>query len=342
MVNGVFLLVAAVMATTAIGAVLWPLLQSGRRSTWLILVATMVVATLGMYRLLGTPDALQTPTVSAPQSLEEGVIRLQAALQADPQRADGWALLARSQNELGRKTEAAASYLRAVQLAPDEPGLLLEAAQARAQIADHQFDDTALQWLQQARQLAPENERALWLIGIVQRQRGQNKEAAQTWESLLPRLEPAAATALRTQIDSARAAAGLAPAERPAAPTATPGAANTITVSVMLDPDFAARVRLRGDASVFVIARIPAGPPMPVAVQRHRLQGLPLTITLSDADSPMPTQRLSALHEVEVFARLSASGDATRQPGDIDSLPQRVSLPVGAPIKITLGTPDKP
>src|SRR3546814_2982336 len=77
---------------------------------------------------------------------------------------------------------------------------------------------------------------------------------------------------------------------------------------VSLDPDFASRVRLRGDASVFVIARIPDGPPMPVAAEKHTLQDLPLTITLDDGDSPMPTQKLSDLEDVEVFARLSSRG----------------------------------
>ena len=70
-------------------------------------------------------------------------------------------------------------------------------------------------------------------------------------------------------------------------------------MEVALDPAFAARVRLRGDATVFVIARVPGGPPMPVAVERHALQDLPLAVVLDDGDSPMPTQKLSALGEVE-------------------------------------------
>src|SRR3546814_14513155 len=111
----------------------------------------------------------------------------------------------------------------------------------------------------------------------------------------------------------------------------------SLTVKVSLDPDFASRVRLRGDASVFVIARIPDGPPMPVAAEKHLLQDLPLTITLDDGDSPMPTQKLSDLEEVEVFARLSSSGEAMRQEGDIDSKPVRVALPATAPVELVIG-----
>jgi cytochrome c-type biogenesis protein CcmH len=265
------------------------------------------------------------------------VVELQRALERDPQRADGWALLGRSQQALGNMAEANRAFARAVQLAPNEPELLVEAAQTRAQ-ADpaKQFDDTALQWLRHAQRLAPGSERAGWLIGIAQRQRGQDAEAAATWEALLPRLDPGAATALREQIAIAREKAGLPAA---AAPSAAATAAPALTVTVALDPAFAARARLRDDASIFVIARIPGGPPMPVAVEKHRLADLPLRVTLDDADSPMPTQPLSALKEVEVFARLSASGQANRQEGDIDSPAVRVPLPHAEPVPLLIGGP---
>ncbi|MGO4851164.1 hypothetical protein AB4093_36140, partial [Inquilinus sp. 2KB_12] len=139
---------------------------------------------------------------------------------------------------------------------------------------------------------------------IVQRQRGQDEAAVRTWEGLLPRLEPNAATALREQIDAARADAGLPPSTPAAAAPAATGNADghAITVRVTLAPTLQARVAA-GKDTLFVIARVPDGPPMPVAVERHPAQAGPLTVTLDDADSPMPTQKLSALGEVEVFAR---------------------------------------
>jgi cytochrome c biogenesis protein CcmG/thiol:disulfide interchange protein DsbE len=58
-------------------------------------------------------------------------------------------------------------------IGPEDPGVLVEAAQARAQAdAGKQFDDTAMAWLQQARAQAPDAERASWLLGIALRQRG--------------------------------------------------------------------------------------------------------------------------------------------------------------------------
>lgn len=349
---------AAVLAALVFGAVLWPL-RRGRGGTALLVVAVLAlgVASAALYALVGTPRALQAQNREAPRSLEDGIAQLQAALAKDPGRADGWALLGRSQMSLGRPAEAAAAFARAVQLAPDEAQWLVPAAEARA-LADPQrrFDEQGIAWLRHALQVAPDSERAAWFLGIAQRQRGQNAEAAATWEALLPRVDAATAAALRPQIDAARSEAGLPalPAAAPgaaavAAASATgapnagaspaPAAAGALTVAVSLDPEFAARVRLRGDASVFVIARVPGGPPMPVAVQKHPLQALPLRVTLSDADSPMPTQRLSQLRQVQVLARLSASGNAMRQEGDLESAPVTVTLPTAAPVELVIGKP---
>ncbi|WP_295973035.1 cytochrome C biogenesis protein [uncultured Xanthomonas sp.] len=334
---------AVALAALVFAVVLWPLRGGGRNGAVLaVAILALGVATAALYALVGTPRALQAQNREAPRTLEDGVKQLQAALAKDPNRADGWALLGRSQMSLGHNAEAAAAFARAVRLAPEQAPLLIEAAEARAMAnPQRQFDDQALAWLQHALQLTPGSERGAWFLGIAQRQRGQDAAAAATWEALLPRVDAATAAALRPQIDAARSAAGL-PALPAAGATAQPDKAPAtagLTVAVSLDPAFAARVRLRGDASVFVIARVPGGPPMPVAVQKHPLQALPLRVTLSDADSPMPTQKLSQLKQVQVIARLSASGNAMRQDGDLESAPVTVTLPATAPVELEIGKP---
>lgn len=336
---------AVALAALVFAVVLWPLRSRGRNGAVLaVAILALGVATAALYALVGTPRALQAQNREAPRTLEDGVKQLQAALAKDPNRADGWALLGRSQMSLGHNAEAAAAFARAVRLAPEQAPLLIEAAEARAMAnPQRQFDDQALAWLQHALQLAPGSERGAWFLGIAQRQRGQDAAAAATWEALLPRVDAATAAALRPQIDAARSAAGLPalPADGTAATAqdAQAPASTGLTVAVSLDPAFAARVRLRGDASVFVIARVPGGPPMPVAVQKHPLQALPLRVTLSDADSPMPTQKLSQLKQVQVIARLSASGNAMRQDGDLESAPVTVTLPATAPVELVIGKP---
>ncbi len=312
-------MVAAVAAALLAAVVLWPLRQQGRRSFVLGVVA-LGVAGACLYLLVGNPRAAQVQPAPSVATLRDGVEALEQALQRDPQRADGWSLLGRSQAELGNAAAAADAFNRAAALAPDEPGVLVEAAQARAQ-ADpgKQFDDTALAWLQRAHTLSPDAERASWLLGIALRQRGRNAEAADLWSTLLPRLEPGAAQALQAQIAIAREASGQLP-DAPAAASAL------LQVRVHLPASLKAS-DWPASTQVFVLARAVGGPPMPVAARKLPLAGFPATVGLGDGDSPMPTAPLSAHHEVEVLARISRSGSANRSEDDLQTAPVKVSLP---------------
>lgn len=330
-----FVTAAALIGALVLGGALWPLWRAAPRLA-IGLLAALGVCALALYRIVGTPAALQPQATAAPVTLEAAVTGLKDALQRNPQAAEGWQLLGRALSAQGDADGARDAFDRAAKLLPDDADALLEAAQSRS-LADPQrrLDDTAVAMLERALRLAPMQQRARWLLGVAQRQHGHPAQAAATWEPLLARVDAATANSLREQINAARGEAGQPPLQAEAS-AAAPASAG-VTVDVALDPDLASRVRLRGDATIFVIARMPDGPPMPVAVQKHTLQALPLHITLNDADSPMPTQKLSALKEVELVARLSSSGDAIRGEGDLESAPVRVTLPATTPVKLVIG-----
>jgi len=333
-----FVAIAALLSILVLAFVLRPLWRD-KPLPAMALFATLLLATAGLYWTVGTPAALDPVAPRAPASIDEAIAQLESDLQRDPRQVDGWRLLGRAYRER-QPAKARDAYARAAALAPDNDDIQVEYAEARA-LADpqHRFDDEALASLQLVLRRSPQHQRARWFLGIAQRQADKPAEAARTWEPLLGMVDANTAATLRPQIDAARAAAGLPPLPAAETNTKTAVAANAITVKVSLDPDFASRVRLRGDSSIFVIARMPDGPPMPVAVEKHSLQDLPLTVTLDDADGPMPTQKLSALREVEVVARLSASGNAMRQDGDLESRPVRVTLPAKQPVELVIGAP---
>ena len=341
---GPFIAIAVLLAVAVLGGVLWPLWRDSRT---LVLggVIALGLATFALYRVTGTPASIEQPARQMPLSLDAAIAELRVELKRNPNQPEGWQLLGKTLASEGRIAESSDAFAQAVKLLPDDPNLLVEAAQARLYAAsDRKLDAQAIAWVKHALAQQPGHQRATWLLGISQRQNGQAAEAAKTWAPLLSQVDPSTAATLRQQIDAARAEAGLPPLPAAAAaPASVAGseATNALTVKVALDPDFASRVRLRGDTTVFVIARIPGGPPMPVAVEKHSLQELPLSLTLDDGDSPMPTQKLSALKEVELIARLSAGGDPMRQEGDLESKPVRVALPATAPIELLLGKNDQ-
>lgn len=329
-------LVASVALTLAVLAVMLRPLWRNARGVAIGIALLTIVSTGLLYRIVGTPQALDAANLKAPETLGDAIAQLEAELQRNPGQAEGWRLLAQAYQREGQAAKARDAFAKAVELSPDDASLLAEAAQSRAFASGTRlFDPTAIGMLQRALKIEPEHQRARWFLGIAQRQSGDDAAAAATWEPLLAKVDAATAASLRKEIDNARTAAGMPPLPVvAAAPTA-----NGVSVRVSLDPAFAARVRLRGDATVFVIARRPGGPPMPVAVEKHGVSELPFVATLDDGDSPMPTSKLSQLGEVELVARLSESGEANRQEGDIESKPVLVTLPVKGPVELVIGTP---
>ncbi|MDH5833520.1 tetratricopeptide repeat protein [Luteimonas kalidii] len=356
MVTGALVVYAVlVLAALAVAAAIALPLRKASPRVFAAIVVVVPVLAFALYRIVGTPAALDgsaAPATAASgeaPSMEEAIAELQAALARDPAQPEGWRLLARAQASLGNREAARDAYMSALEHIPDDPELLLEAAQARAQAAPgNRFDDEALAMLRQALAIEPDNQRAAWFVGVVQRQRGEDAAAVATWEALLPKVDASTATALRTQIDQAREAAGMPPL--PADANASPVEAATaeapvadarvapgsLRVRVTLADGLAERARLSPDAVVFVIARAAGGPPMPVAVERHAVRDLPLDIVLDDSDSPMPTAKLSSLEEVEVLARISATGSANRSVGDLESAPVRVRLPAITPVALDI------
>lgn len=333
-----FATIAIVVGVAVLLVVLRPLWRPAPLAGAALAGACLLVAG-GLYAVLGTPAALDATNVRQATTLPDAVKQLEAALQRDPSQVEGWRLLGQayaSGDQLGKARDA---YARAAKLAPDQPDILVEAAQASA-LADPQrrFDPAAVALLRRALDVQPQHQRARWFLGIAQFQAGSAAEAAATWEPLLAQVDPKTAVPLRAQINVARRQAGLAALAEPAVDTA----GKTLRVAVALDAAFASRVRLDGRAQVFVIARQPGGPPMPLAVEKHAVDELPFTTTLDDGDGPMPTLRLSSQDEVEVIARLSASGNAMPQPGDIESAPVRVRLPHAGTVRLTLGSTPRP
>jgi len=328
-----FVVIATVLALLTLALVLRPLWRE-KPAPAIVAIAVLAMLTLGLYRLVGTPAALAPAARQVPATLPDAIAQLEAELQRDPRQVEGWRLLGRAYADARQPAKARDAYAHAAQLASDDPDILVEAAEARALAAPRRlFDPQAVALLQHALQVQPQHQRARWFLGIAQRQAGKPADAAATWEPLLAQVDAKTADPLRAQIDAARGEAGLAPLPAVAPAMVDP---TLLQVQVRLDPELAARMRLRGDASVFVIARAPGGPPMPVAVEKHGVRELPFTASLDDGDSPMPTQKLSAMQQVEVIARLSMSGNAIPQAGDLESQPLRVKLPSSGPLVLTL------
>ncbi len=307
--------------------------------------AFVCALTVAGYAWLGTPRALNSELVAAaaapagadrpltPEQIEAMIETLSARVKEQPNEAESWAMLGRAQVVLGRHAQAVPALKQAVALRGDDATLLTEYADALAVANGRNLDGEPSRLLAQALAIEPNNTKALLLLGMHAFQQKDYPKALQQWEKVV-QLAPGGELAQQLQgvIAEARQRAGGAAPAASATAAAAPG--TSVSGTVTLAPALAAKAR--PDDTVFIFARAAEGLRMPLAILRKRVKDLPLTFTLDDSMAMSPSARLSSVPRVVVGARISASGLATAQPGDL----QGFSAPVapgaaGLAIQIT-------
>jgi cytochrome c-type biogenesis protein CcmH len=314
------------------------------RKTMLAVGLVLPVAAIALYTFLGSPATLNPNgpqhAVTA-QDMDRMVEGLAKKLESDPSNLQGWAMLARSYKMLGRNQEAEEAFVRAGTFLDNDAQLLAIYADLAATNANGNFAGKPTQLIEKALKVDPDNAMAQWLAGTVAFRGKQFESSVRIWERLIPQVEPDSEDGrmLQESIAAAYAAMGKTPPPQvankaPGAVSATAaanvgssptkaGAAASVSGQVELDSELKAKAG--PNDTVMVIARGP-GSRMPVAVVRANVSELPLKFTLDDSLAMSPQARISMASQVEVEARISKSGMAQPEPGDLISAVQTVKL----------------
>jgi cytochrome c-type biogenesis protein CcmH len=314
------------------------------------IAAALLYFTLGSHQAFA-PGSAVTATAGAgdaqhdmsPQKVAEMASNLAARLEKEPDNAEGWSVLAHTYYSLKRFPEAVGAYERAAKLLPDNADLLADYADALG-AATNSLDGKPTELIARALKANPTQWKALALAGTVAFNQKDFKQAVAYWEVLKGTLPPdsemaksidasiaeakelggiktaAAAPTAPTAAPAARAAP-VAPAAAPAA-SAAPGA--TISGTIALSPAFA---KTAGpEDTVFVIARAAQGAKFPLAIIRKQVKDLPFTFSLDDSMAMAPEMKMSNFADIVVAARVTKSGNATPQSGDLEGASRPVKL----------------
>jgi cytochrome c-type biogenesis protein CcmH len=290
--------------------------RSGRGAAMLVGVVVPACA-LAIYLFIGNPgvvDPRADPHAASAAQIEAVVERLAARLRENPEDADGWKMLGRSYVVLGRFAQAVDAYAKAAVRAPRDAQLLADFADALAMTRGQSLQGEPEQLVWRALEIDPQNLKALALAGTVAFDRKEFKAAADYWQRMLPLVPPDSedARTVRENVEEARKLAGAGPVAK------HPGLRGTVRISPQFKEKFAP-----GD-TVFIYARAAEGPAMPLAALRRSARELPVDFAFDDSMAMAPGMALSAHPRVVVIARISRSGGATSQPGDL----QGASVPV--------------
>ena len=336
-----------------------PARTRGAFNSALAVLLLLPAAAIGLYARLGNVNAMD-PVVMAATSvanstpgpdMDAAVKGLADKLAKNPDDVEGWLLLGRAYKSMERFAEARDALKNAYDRAQQNVDVQVDYAEALALAsAGRRIEGRARDLLEATVKADPNHQRGLWLLGIAEYQQQRYAEATARWEHLRTLLPPEsdARGSLDRQIADARQRAGLdsataaspapaAPESAPAVPSATAAkndSAIALTVEVSLAP--ALRDKAPAGASVFVFARAAAGPPMPLAVQRLTLADLPAKVVLTEEMGMLPNMKLSQFPQVVIGARISASGNAKAQSGDLQKLSAPVAVDGKAPIALVI------
>jgi cytochrome c-type biogenesis protein CcmH len=293
-----------------------------------IVAVALPLITFGLYLAQGTPAAANPKLASrdAKPSLDDKQIvamveNLAQKVRERPDDVQGWSLLARSMGALGRFDESAKAYEHLDRLTPNDATVLADYADALGMAQGRSLNGKPYELAKRALAIDPTHKKALALAGTAALDAGDFDNAVRYWQGLGKQLPADSADAAQVRaivadvMLKAAAAGQVLGSAPPPAPAQANASARSVSGSVSIAPEIASRINA-GD-TLFIFARAENGPRMPLAILRGAAQPLPRAFTLDDSQSMAPNVKLSTAGNVRIEARISRSGNAAPQPGDL-------------------------
>lgn len=300
----------------------------------LALVALLVpLLGIGLYLTLGAPQHLELagPGAGAGQaqgqgqghqagnmSVEEMLVRLQQRLQQQPDDVEGWFMLGRTYNALGRHQEAAEVLEKLLPMTNNHPAVLVGLADALAMTQDGRVDGRPYQLVLQALEVEPDNLTALWLAGQGAVEQGDLQNALYFWRRAEGELGERPELLAELQ---GRIAELLTAAQQQGTALDDPGpvavaAGRVVAVRIEIASELADQLAPGDQLFVFVKG---SDSPMPLAAIKRAASGFPMDLQLDDSAMLRPGMKLAEFAEIRVGARISKSGQPMAASGDLTS-----------------------
>ncbi len=315
--------------------------SSSSTITAIILLLLTPIFVIGLYKHLGQPELIgkaallsefhnATTKEEKIASIENMLSQLEQRMINQPDDVDGWLMLTNSYSALERYPEALRAVDNLYRLRGDDPSVLLRYADILSMTNDGVLAGKPAELINEALRIDPENPNGLWFAGLAANERGDIVEAVNYWQQLIPKLEEGSEQQLQIK-------EYIQMISQQVENVQTEPATNQeykIQVNVSLSSELINQAS--SDDTVFIYAQAISGPPMPIAVVRKKVSDLPLQTSLDDSMAMMPSNKLSDHAQVKITARISKSGNAIAESGDLIGTVNSVQTDLNEPINISI------
>ena len=268
------------------------------------------IAVVGLYFILGNPAALYIKKDPQLIQIEEMVSQLESKLKEEPNNAQGWMFLGRTYAAMNRLEEAKIAYQKSIKLDPKNDDLFADLADL-VSFQKKAITEEAQNYIQQALTINPKNPKALALKGTYLFDQKKYLEAIKAWNLAIGALGPKD----QAFIDGLKASIQDAKNQINGVPSNTNQALAHLTGKVSIASKLSTKVAPTD--TVFIYAKAVDGPKMPLAILRFAASELPRSFDLNDQQAMSAQMSISQFKEFNVLARVSKTGQAIPQHGDL-------------------------
>ena len=317
-----------------------PVAKQEKPALWtaVLVAVALPLAAMGTYMWVGEPDALNPMAVQSsekgdPAQLLQMAESLAQKLNDKPDNLQGWVMLGRTYRTLEKFDASVQAYDRALKLSADDD-LKLERVEVLAMKSQGNFEGEPWNVIRDILQRDPQNYGALLMAGSASYSHGKYADALKYWQQArkplaadnpdVPGLDEAIASVQQKLGMPAQVAKGPSAQINATQPAASAPSANTsgaassgLTVSGQVSIAEALKGKVKSSDVVFIYATPANGERMPLAIFKTTVAQLPLAFTLDDSTAMTPERKLSGAGEVLVKVRVSKSGNAMPQSGDL-------------------------
>ena len=302
-----------------------PAAKAEKPAIWtaVVLAVALPLGSMGLYMWVGQPEALnpmaaKTPDQVDPKDLAKMAQTLAEKLQAKPDNLQGWVMLGRTYRTLENFDAALKAYDSALKLSADDD-LKLERIEIIAMQRQGQFEGEPWNVIREVLQRDPQHFGALLTAGSASYAEGKFADALRYWEQARKPLDAnnPDLEGLENAIAAVRDRLGMPPAKSSPASSSTSAATSGLNVTGQVNLSASLKSKASPNDVVFIYATPANGDRMPLAIFKTTVSQLPLNFTLDDSSAMTPDRKLSAAGEVMVKVRVSKSGNAMPQSGDL-------------------------
>lgn len=276
----------------------------------------MTAFSFGTYQLLSKEVVVSNvqKDKQQPVTIEQSIEQIKIYLLDSPTDFAAWASLGGMYTELANFSGALESYERSYQLNSTDPSILSDYASAIFFANNQEFNQKSIDLLKQALAIDSSLPFALYQIGLYAASNGDFVVAKMSWQRALMSIhddnpDKQYIENLIAQLDESMSTEDTTKSNIPDA------GKFSVTINVVISEE--TRSDRSEDDYIMIYVKAAQGRPMPIAIQKTLLKDFSGEVNLSDKDSVMPTKMLSEAEKVVVVVRISASGSAVMQEGDV-------------------------